>query len=56
VCDQAVDRPPTPATGRDAASGGLGLHLVARLCGAHGWDVSGGTKHVWGRIDVPAAG
>jgi anti-sigma regulatory factor (Ser/Thr protein kinase) len=55
VCDRAVDRPPAPAVGRDAAHGGLGLYLVARLCAAHGWDVSGGLKYVWGRVEIAAA-
>lgn len=51
VSDTAVDTPPTPAVGRDAADGGLGLYLIARLCGAYGWTVEHGAKHVWGRID-----
>src|SRR4051794_33040385 len=41
VSDAATDRPPTPAVGRDAAEGGLGLYLVARLSAAQGWDVHG---------------
>jgi len=47
VTDAAVDDPPVPAVDRDPASGGLGLHLVARLCRAHGWMVDDGRKHVW---------
>jgi two-component sensor histidine kinase len=47
VADRAVDRPPVPALDRDPALGGLGLHLVARLCPAHGWSVLAGHKHVW---------
>jgi len=54
VSDAAVDRPPTPAVGRDAADGGLGLYLVARLSAAHGWAVQGDRKHVWARIDYAA--
>ena len=50
VSDSAVDSPPTPAVGRDAAEGGLGLYLVARLCSAHGWTVRGDRKHVWARV------
>jgi hypothetical protein len=52
VSDAAADRPPAPAVGRDAAAGGMGLPLVARLAAAHGWIVQGGRKHVWARIDV----
>jgi anti-sigma regulatory factor (Ser/Thr protein kinase) len=52
VSDAAADRPPTPAVGRDAANGGLGLYLVARLSAAHGWDVHSQHKVVWCRIDV----
>jgi anti-sigma regulatory factor (Ser/Thr protein kinase) len=55
VTDAAVDRPPIPAVGRDAAEGGLGLYLVARLCPAHGWTVAGARKHVWARIDFARA-
>jgi anti-sigma regulatory factor (Ser/Thr protein kinase) len=51
VSDAAVDRPPTPAIGRDAADGGLGLYLVARLSAAHGWTVRGPRKHVWTLIE-----
>jgi hypothetical protein len=55
VTDAAIDCPPTPAVGRDAAEGGLGLYLVARLCAEHGWDVRDGRKHVWGAIDFAPA-
>jgi two-component sensor histidine kinase len=51
VTDAAPDRPPTPAVGRDAAEGGLGLYLVARLCSAYGWTVQQGRKHVWACIE-----
>lgn len=51
VSDAAADRPPTLAVGRDAAQGGLGLYLVARLSAAHGWMVEGDRKHVWARLD-----
>ena len=51
VSDAAGDRPPVPAVGRDAALGGLGLPLVARLCGAYGWVLEEGRKTVWARID-----
>jgi anti-sigma regulatory factor (Ser/Thr protein kinase) len=50
VSDAAAERPPTPAVGRDAAEGGLGLYLVARLSAAHGWDVHGGHKVAWCRV------
>lgn len=56
VSDAAVDLPPTPAVGRDAAEGGLGLYLVAQIAGAHGWSVEpDGSKHVWARIDFTRA-
>ncbi len=47
VADSAPERPPAPAIDRDPALGGLGLHLVARLCAAHGWWVERNRKHVW---------
>ena len=47
VTDAAVESPPVPAVDRDPADGGLGLHLVARLCRTHGWMVDEGRKHVW---------
>lgn len=52
VSDAAADRPPVPAHGRDAAAGGMGLPLVARLAAAHGWTVDGDRKHVWARMDI----
>jgi two-component sensor histidine kinase len=52
ISDAAADRPPALAHGRDAAAGGMGLPLVARLSAAHGWTVRGDRKHVWARIDV----
>jgi signal transduction histidine kinase len=55
VSDAAADTPPEPAVGRDAAQGGLGLPLVARLSGAHGWTVEGRRKVVWARIDFTRA-
>jgi hypothetical protein len=51
VSDAAPDRPPALAVGRDAAQGGLGLHLVARLGRAHGWIREGTRKTVWARLD-----
>jgi hypothetical protein len=51
VSDAAVETPPTPAVDRDAADGGLGLYLVARICGAHGWTVQASRKVAWVRID-----
>lgn len=55
VSDAAIHRPPVPATDRDAGSGGLGLYLVARICGAHGWTVDGSRKITWARIDSTRA-
>jgi hypothetical protein len=51
VRDGAVGAGPDPAVDRDAALGGLGLYVVARVCGAHGWFVDGPVKVVWARID-----
>jgi hypothetical protein len=50
VSDAAPDNPPVPATDRDPSDGGLGLHLVPRVCAAHGWYVADGRKHVWALI------
>lgn len=50
VIDGATERAPSPAIDRDPALGGLGLHLVARLCAAHGWWVERNRKHVWARV------
>jgi anti-sigma regulatory factor (Ser/Thr protein kinase) len=52
VVDAAGHTPPTPAVDRDAALGGLGLYLVARLSSAHGWAPAGaGRKVVWAHVD-----
>jgi signal transduction histidine kinase len=51
VSDAAVEQPPTPAVGRDAALGGMGLYLVASICTAHGWLIDRDRKHAWGCID-----
>jgi signal transduction histidine kinase len=56
VSDAAADVPPMPELDRDAALGGLGLPLVARLSAAHGWTVEGTRKVVWARIEVGADG
>jgi Histidine kinase-like ATPase domain len=56
VSDATADRPPDPAIGRDPAQGGLGLHLVARICAAHGWAIDGDRKIVWARIDHTLTG
>jgi signal transduction histidine kinase len=55
VSDGAVDQPPSPAVGRDAAHGGMGLYLVASICTAHGWFADRGRKHTWGCIDYTRA-
>ena len=36
-----------PAVDRDPALGGMGLHLVAQLSTAYGWEGRPGRKHVW---------
>jgi hypothetical protein len=51
VSDAAVEAGPDPAVDRDAALGGLGLYVVARVCGAHGWYTDGDRKTIWARID-----
>ncbi|MGY1731709.1 ATP-binding protein [Geodermatophilus sp. SYSU D01045] len=53
VSDAARDRPPVPAVGRDAAAGGMGLPMVARLSAAHGWYVGGDRKTVWAWLGSP---
>ena len=55
VTDAAVEQVPIPAADRDPAFGGLGLHLIARLCEAYGWSVTAGRKHVWGYVGVAPA-
>ena len=50
VSDARPDAPPVPATDRDPADGGLGLHLVARLSARYGWTVVGARKHVWAAL------
>lgn len=51
VSDAAAEVGPDPAVDRDAALGGLGLYVVARVCGAHGWFTDGARKTVWARVD-----
>jgi hypothetical protein len=52
VTDAAEGTPPIPDQERDAALGGLGLGLVAKISGAHGWEPLGdGRKVVWARVD-----
>ena len=52
VTDAAGEQPPALAVGRDAALGGLGLGLVAAICGAVGWEArEDGRKVVWARLD-----
>jgi anti-sigma regulatory factor (Ser/Thr protein kinase) len=50
VSDTAPERPPVPALDRDPAQGGMGLSLVARLCGTRGWTVEDDHKIVWARV------
>ncbi len=51
VADTAVTAPPVPVVDRDAADGGLGLYLVARISGARGWTVEATHKVAWAGID-----
>jgi hypothetical protein len=55
VSDAAVESPPLAADGRDPATGGLGLPLVAVLSAAHGWTLEGDRKHIRARIDAGSA-
>lgn len=55
VTDAAPDHAPTPAVDRDPAFGGLGLHLISRLCGDYGWSVTADRKHVWAYVNVDTA-
>jgi len=47
VSDGEPHRRPEPAVGRDPASGGMGLRMVAHLTIDRGWTVAGDRKHVW---------
>lgn len=51
VSDGAADTPPAPAVGRDPATGGLGLYLVARLSTAYGWTVQKDRQHAWAYVE-----
>ncbi len=55
VADAAVTAPPIPAIDRDAADGGLGLYVVARISAAHGWTVEATRKLAWASIDYTRA-
>jgi len=55
VSDGAPEHPPITAVGRDPATGGMGLSLVARTSAAHGWDVRGDRKHVWAQLETHGA-
>ena len=50
LSDEAPDAPPRPAVDRDPAFGGMGLHLVAQLSTAYGWESRPGRKHVWAML------
>lgn len=52
VTDADPQDAPVPAVDRDPAFGGLGLHLIARLCASHGWAPEDGRKHVWGFVSL----
>lgn len=50
VSDQAPDRPPARATGRDRTLGGMGLEMVERLARDVGWEPGRGRKSVWAEL------
>jgi anti-sigma regulatory factor (Ser/Thr protein kinase) len=52
VSDADPHNGPKPAAGRDPALGGMGLHVVAHLSFARGWEVRGDRKHVWACLPV----
>ena len=56
VTDGAGSLAPVPAVGRDAAAGGQGLYMAARLASAHGWTRHGRGKTVWAVIEPVVAG
>jgi hypothetical protein len=47
ISDRATGCAPEPATDRDPALGGMGLHIVATLTALRGWTVAADRKHVW---------
>jgi two-component sensor histidine kinase len=52
VTDAAGDTPPIRDPQRDPALGGLGLSIIARISGDHGWEPLGnGRKVVWAQVD-----
>lgn len=56
VDDEAPDRPPVPAVGRDRALGGMGLGMVAGLSLAVGWQPGPGRKSVWAELPAHRPG
>jgi hypothetical protein len=52
VSDADAHNGPKPAEGRDPALGGMGLHVVAYLSFARGWEVRGDRKHVWACLPI----
>lgn len=50
VSDEAPDRPPAPAMGRDRTLGGMGLEMVERLSRDFGWQPGCGRKSVWAEL------
>ena len=52
VSDADAHSGPKPAEGRDPALGGMGLHVVAHLSSARGWEVRGDRKHVWACLPI----
>ena len=50
VDDEAPDRPPLPAVGRDRALGGMGLGMVAESSLFYGCQPGSGRKSVWAEL------
>lgn len=52
ISDEAPERAPVPARGRDRPLGGLGLDMVAGLSRDFGWHPGGTRKSVWAELPL----